>query len=136
VADVVQKIRSQIGWLGTERIEPVEAGHVRRFAQAIGDDDPRWQEFVPPTFTVTMLFEPPEFPAALEYGAGWLNAGDHFEYLEPVRIGDVLRSRARLSDAFEKQGSTGKLLFLIFETEFRNQHDRVAVRHTGTRLRR
>jgi len=109
---------------------------VRRFAEAIGNLDPRWSELALPTFTVTMLQEPPEFPAAWEYGTGWLNGGDRFEYLEPIRVGDVLRAFTRLCDAYEKQGSRGQLLFLIFETEFHNQDHKVVVRHTGTRIRR
>lgn len=134
--DLVQTIRSQIGWQSSERTFVVEAGQVRRFAEAIGDPDPQWNTMAPPTFIVAMLQEPPEFPPAWDYGAGWLNGGDRFEYLEPIRIGDVLRTSTQLSDAYEKQGSTGKLLFLIFATEFRNQDDRVVVRHTGTRIRR
>jgi len=41
-----------------------------------------------------------------------------------------------LADAYEKQGSSGSLLFLVFDTEFSNQHGRVAARIRGTRIRR
>jgi len=72
----------------------------------------------------------------VEYGKCWLNGGDRFEYLEPVRPGDVITSRTVLKDAYEKQGSSGSLLFLLFDTEFSNQHGRIAARVRGTRIRR
>ena len=133
---LLERIRARIGWESDQRTQVVEAGHVRRFCEAIGDADPRWLEEAPPTFVVALGTETPQIPEVLEYGIGWLNGGDRFEYLEPVRIGDTITSRTRLVDAHEKQGSTGRLLFLVFGTDFRNQHGRVAVRVTGTRIRR
>jgi hypothetical protein len=133
---LMERVKSRIGWRGEEQVNLVEAGHVRRFCEAIGDDDPRWLKEAPPTFVVALGTETPQIPEALEYGKGWLNGGDRFEYLEPIRIGDEIRTRTVLNDVYEKQGGSGGLLFLIFDTEYVNQHDRVAVRVRGTRIRR
>ena len=133
---VVERLRTRLGREGVESVHVVEAGHVRRFCEAIGDGDPRWREQAPPTFVVALGAETPELPEALEYGQGWLNGGDRFEYLEPVRVGDTIRVRSRLVDVYEKRGRSGDLLFLVFETEYVNQHGRVAVRVRGTRIRR
>ena len=135
-AVLVERIRARIGWQGEGRKSVVEPGHVRSFCEAIGDPDPRWLEEAPPTFVVAFGTETPPIPEALEYGKGWLNGGDRFEYLEPIRIGDEIESRTVLVDAYEKQGSSGNLLFLVFETEFQNQNGRTAVRVRGTRIRR
>jgi hypothetical protein len=133
---LMERVQSRIGWRGEEQVNLVEAGHVRRFCEAIGDDDPRWLKEAPPTFVVALGTETPQIPEALEYGKGWLNGGDRFEYLEPIRIGDEIRTRTVLTDVYEKRGGSGGLLFLIFDTEYVNQHDRVAVRVRGTRIRR
>lgn len=133
---IVDRLKAKVGWTGGERVTTVEAGHVRRFCDAIGDDDPRWHEEAPPTFVVALGSETPPLAEALEYGRGWLNGGDAFEYLEPVRIGDTITSRTSLVDVYEKQGGSGGLLFLITETEYVNQRGRVAVRIRGTRIRR
>jgi acyl dehydratase len=114
----------------------VEAGHVRRFCEAIGDANPRWLEEAPPTFVVALGGETPALPEVLEYGQGWLNGGDRFECLEPIRIGDVITSRTRLVDAYEKRGTSGSLLFLELDTQYTNQEGRLAVRVKGTRIRR
>lgn len=134
--DVVDRIRARIGWSKESEPQPVEAGQVRRFCEAIGDPDPRWREEAPPTFVVALGSETPEIPDVLDYGKGWLNGGDRFEYLEPIRIGDVITSKTTLSDVYEKQGGSGSLLFLILDTEYLNQHGRVAQRVRGTRIRR
>jgi hypothetical protein len=135
-SEVMAGIRRRIGWERESVDQLVEAGQVRRFCQAIGDDSPRWQDEAPPTFVVSLGLETPQLPELLAYGTGWLNGGDRFEYLEPVRVGDRITSRIRLVDAQEKQGSGGGLLILTFETTYTNQHGRVAVRQRGTRIRR
>jgi hypothetical protein len=135
-SDLVERVKAKIGWEGPESEAPVEAGHVRRFTQAIGDPNPRWGEEVPPTFLVAFGSETPRLPEALEYGKGWLNGGNRFQYLGPVKIGDTIRVKSRLVDAYEKQGGSGNLLFLVFEAEYRNQHDRVVAIARNTAIRR
>ena len=133
---VVERLKAKVGWKGGEGVTVVEAGQVRRFCDAIGDADPRWRDEAPPTFVVALASETPQLPEALDYGKGWLNGGDRFEYLEPIHVGDTITARSALVDVYEKQGSSGGLLFLIMDTEYVNQHGRVAVRLRGTRIRR
>ncbi|MBJ7601379.1 MAG: hypothetical protein DLM67_05045 [Candidatus Nephthysia bennettiae] len=135
-ADLVAQVKARIGWQSEASKGLVEEGRVRRFCEAIGDDNPRWRDEAPPTFVVALASDTPQIPEALAYGKGWLNGGDRFEYLEPIRIGDEIQSRTVLVDAYEKRGSSGNLLFLVFETEFQNQDGRTAVRVRGTRIRR
>jgi acyl dehydratase len=135
-AELVEKIRARIA---SERISTeslIEAGQVRRFAEAIGDPNPRWLKEAPPTFLVTLSAGTPRIPEALQYGRGWLNGGNRFEYLEPVLIGDTVSAESTLVDAYEKQGGSGNLLFLVFETQYRNQHGRLVARSRNTGIRR
>lgn len=132
---VVERLRAKIGQAGPPATLTVEAGHVRRFCEAIGDANPRWREEAPPTFLVAFGRALPNLPEALEYGKGWLNGGDHFEYSGPVRIGDTITARTTLKDAFEKEGRSGRMLFLITETECTNQQGAAVAVVTGTRIR-
>jgi acyl dehydratase len=75
-------------------------------------------------------------PEAEEYGRGWLNGGNRFEYVEPVKVGDEITATTRMADAYEKAGSSGSLLFIIFETTFENQHGQVVAMLRGTAIRR
>jgi hypothetical protein len=114
----------------------VEAGHLKRFAEAIGDRNPRWLEEAPPTFLVALAPPSMHLAEAEEYGKGWLNGGNRFEYVEPVRVGDRITATGRVADVYEKTGSSGSLLFIIFETEYVNQHGRTVARLRGTGIRR
>ncbi len=134
--DLLERIKAKVGWEGEARTRIVEAGQVRRFCEALGDDNPRWRSEVPPTFVVALGTETPQIPEVLEYGKGWLNGGDRFEYLEPISIGDRITSKTVLKDVYEKPGGSGYLLFLVFDTDYVNQHGRLAVRVRGTRIRR
>jgi acyl dehydratase len=75
-------------------------------------------------------------PEAEEYGRGWLNGGNRFEYLEPVKVGDRIIATGRVVEVNEKAGSSGNLLFIIFETEYVNQHGRTVARVRATAIRR
>src|SRR5882762_9714714 len=79
-ASVVERLRARIGTPGPPTTTVVEAGHLKRFAEAIGDSYPRWLTEVPPTFLVALAPVTAHLPEAAEYGKGWLNGGNRFEY--------------------------------------------------------
>jgi hypothetical protein len=136
MASVIDRLRARIGVDGPPTEAAVEAGHLRRFAEAIGDANPRWLTEAPPTFLVALAPASLHLAEAEEYGKGWLNGGNRFEYLEPVRPGDRITATERVADVYEKSGSSGSLLFIIFETEYVNQHGRTVARLRGTAIRR
>ena len=133
---VVDRLRARIGSTAPPITATVEAGHLKRFTEAIGDHDPRWLKEAPPTFLVALAPPSMHLAEAEEYGKGWLNGGNRFEYLEPVRVGDRITATGRVADVYEKTGSSGSLLFIIFETEYVNQHGRTVARLRGTGIRR
>jgi MaoC dehydratase-like protein len=133
---VVERLRSRIGVAGPPAQVVVEAGHLKRFAEAIGDSNPRWLSEAPPTFLVALAPPTTHLPEAEEYGKGWLNGGNRFEYVEPVKVGDWITATGQVVDVYEKTGSSGSLLFIIFENQFVNQHGRTVARLRGTAIRR
>ncbi len=133
---VIQKLRARVGVDGPPVTAVVEAGHVRRFTEAIGDPNPRWQNEAPPTFLVALAPVSLHLAEAEEYGKGWLNGGNRFEYFAPVKMGDRITAVGRVGDVYEKPGSTGNLLFIIFETDYTNQDGTLVARLRGTAIRR
>ncbi|GAA2355362.1 FAS1-like dehydratase domain-containing protein [Nonomuraea africana] len=130
---MIEELEAALGWAGPRRQDTVERRHLRAFLHAIGEDP---DGEVPPTFTACFLDEPPSLPAAESYGSGWLNGGDRFEYHAPLRVGDELCSQPRFTAVTEKQGSSGRMALLTFETEFRRPDGELVVRHIGTRIRK
>jgi hypothetical protein len=133
---VIDRLRARIGKDGASTQATVEAGHLKRFVEAIDDPNPRWMSEAPPTFLVALAPASVHLDEAEEYGRGWLNGGNRFEYFETVRVGDRINATGRVADVYEKTGSSGNLLFIIFETDYVNQHGRLVARLRGTAIRR
>ena len=136
IVDVIDRIKTRIGVEGPPQTATVEAGHVRRFAEAIGDPNPRWKSQAPPTFLVALASASMHLDDAEDFGKGWLNGSNRFEYFAPVMIGDQVTARSHVADVYDKAGSSGDLLFIIFETEYVNQRGELVARLRGTAIRR
>ena len=135
-----QQLADLVGAVGTrlrERTDTVERRHLEDFLAAVDEADPgSAEDEVPPTYVACFLDEPPPLPEAWACGHGWLNGGDRFEHHHPVRVGDTLTSATRLVDVVGKEGRSGRMAILTFETDFVDAEGRTAVRHVGTRIRR
>jgi hypothetical protein len=133
---IVERLRARIGVAAPPTEATVEGGHLKRFVEAVGDPNPRWTKEVPPTFLVALAPVSLHLEEAEEYGKGWLNGGNRFEYFEPVKVGDRITATGKVADVYEKSGTSGNLLFIIFETDYVNQHGRTVARLRGTAIRR
>ena len=111
----------------------VERGKVMEFARAILDDNPAYladDPAVPLTYTMASAHWPP--PTGGGGGAKLqslglnllkiLHAGQEYEYLGEIKVGDTLTSRSVISDVYEKDGKAGgKMIFVVSENTFSNQ---------------
>ena len=138
---ITDSMRATIGKDSEPSTHLVEAGAIRRFADAIGDPSPLYRDeevarnssydgiVAPPTFL--RLFRPS--PANLEFPNPYssvLDGGSRWEYFEPVRPGDRITVTVRLLDLYEREGSLGNMLFALRENRFVNQSNvLVAVDH-------
>jgi hypothetical protein len=136
IVEVIDRIKTRIGVDGPPVTATVEAGHVRRFAEAIGDPNPRWKKEAPPTFLVALASASNHLDDAEDFGSGWLNGGNRFEYFVPVLIGDEITATSHVADVYDKAGSSGDLLFVVFETQYTNQRGELVAQLRGTLIRR
>ena len=132
VSVITDSLRAAIGKDSKPRTHLVEAGAIRRFADAIGDPNPIYRDdhvadnssyagiVAPPTFL--RLFRPspaiPEFPNPY---ANALDGGSQWEYFDQVRAGERITVTIRLIDLYEREGSLGNMLFVVRENRFVNQ---------------
>lgn len=126
--------RSLLGVWGPESTMRIETGKIREFARAVKDPNPAYLvddgALAPPTFLMTLAHwvrDLGETRSAVKLDYRRLLHGEQdFEYVAPIRAGDVLRFRSRTKEVFEKQGKRGgTMTFVIGETEFRNQRGEV-----------
>jgi hypothetical protein len=116
----------------------VEKGMVRKFVEAIGDPNPLWREIAPPTFVAALRVE--ELWDAIHtvncpLTRNMLNAGIELEYYRPIRVGDTISATGQLIKCEEKEGKTGKMLFMIREHIYKNQHGEVVVKARNITVR-
>ena len=136
IVDAIDRIKTRIGVEGPPVTTTVEAGHLRRFAEAIDDPNPRWTKEAPPTFLVALAPAALHMTDAEDFGKGWLNGGNRFEYFVPVMAGDQITARSHVADVYDKAGATGSMLFIVFETDYKNQRGELVARLRGTIIRR
>jgi acyl dehydratase len=135
--------KTYIGKTGAPVTMHVERGKIREFAAAIKDDDPLyWDEehatreaggIMPPiTFLQTVSHwdqlgsSRPRLPFDLKRV---LHGEQEYEFLKPIRVGDVLTAVSRIADVYEKPGKRGgSMNFAVTETEYTNQRGEVVAR--------
>ena len=141
-------------WVGREiqlGTAVVEAGAIRRFADAIKDPNPIYRDdeyagktsyesiIAPPTFihslrNVGYVMIPPE-SMPWEKSTG-LNGGNEFEFFKPFRPGDVITGTAKMVDIRSRQSrNLGPMLFFIVEMTYTNQKREVVAKQRSTTIR-
>ena len=121
----------------------VEKGHIQRFAEAIGDPNPVYNDeaaarksgygglVAPPTFLRSVRGVNLELPFELSFSRR-LDAGSDWEYFQPVRPGDRITAVARIGELTERTGRLGVMVFMTTITTYTNQFDEVVATQTNT----
>jgi len=133
--------KSLLGVWGAPSPMKIELGKIREFARAVKDDKPAYRDgtLAPATFLMTLahwIGDMGQTRSAVKLDFLRLLHGEQeFEYVKPIRAGDVLTFRSRTKDVFEKQGRRGgTMTFVIGETEYRNQHGEVVAYTRNTAI--
>lgn len=98
----------------------VEREAIRKFADAVGDATPACLQgdIAPPTFPTTFRIPIPGLSYDL---AHVLHGAQEYRYVRPLRAGDRLRCRNRVSDVYQRDGRLGTMTFLIIDLEGRDE---------------
>ena len=134
-----------IGLEGQPATTDVEKGAIIKFAEAIGDQNPVFNDeaaaresrygglIAPPTFlrsvTSSRVVLPFDFPFERR-----LDGGSEWEYFVPIRPGDRITAVARIEDINEREGRLGVMIITSTKTTYRNQFDQVVATQTGTSI--
>ena len=140
-------------------IFPVEATHIMMFRRSIGDyavpDTGLEKAAAPPTFPRAVAQFDPGYPLRLKPGEAWFGSGkrpsgvdgkpstsgglhaeQHFEFMRPVRPGDVLTVTEKTGKTWEKESKrAGKLIFSERVAEYRDQKGELVCISRGVGVR-
>ena len=59
------------------------------------------------------------------YGNTTFNAGQHCDFLQPLKAGDTVKITASVKEIYEKTGRTGSMLFVVRRQTYTNQDGEV-----------
>ena len=141
---VTDEVKKQIGVETAPSTFEVERGAIRRFAEAIGDPNPLFNDehaarhtrfggmIAPPTFARSFGIE--FFNLKLPTTRA-LDGGSEWEYVTPIRAGDRITVVSKLADIRETEGRLGPMVFVVAETRYTNQFDELCVIQRTTTIR-
>jgi len=126
------RYQSAIGRSGAAVVLPVERGHVRRFAEATGDDDPIYRDEAaaraagyaripaPPTFAIALRAPDPRVGLDVDF-TKLLHGEQTLRYERALAVGDELTVQATIVEAYAKAGKAGVMDFMVVETVGRDR---------------
>jgi len=144
---IPEEIKKLIGTGGAVKYYEVEKGAIRRFAEAVDDPNPLFQDeeyaqkskygtiIAPPGFFGWPLKQtrgsplavdiPPELEDAFEK-AGYplslvLDGGMEYEFFLPARAGDILSAVTTVRNLRERSGKGGSIIVSFLDTVYHNQ---------------
>jgi len=134
--------------VGPKKYE-VERDMIKKLADAIGDDNPLWQDeeyakkgrhgaiIASPTFLALLrLEEMLELVLSAECSlTRMMNGGTELEYFLPIKVGDVISVTGKIIDIYERDGKSGKMIFIISEMTYNNQMGEITAKARNTFLR-
>ena len=123
------------------RAYQIEREMIRRFARAIGDPNPLWQDeeyagashcggiIAPPTFILAIGFEQfvEEVLALASFGTV-LMGGTELECYQHIRLGDLITVIFKISNLRQRQGKMGKMAFMTFDSSYKNQRQELVAK--------
>ena len=144
---LTEEMRQQaIGCESAPRTVEIEKGAIVKFAEAIGDDNPVFNDemaardsqygglIAPPTFLRSVVSARPELPFDVPFERV-LDGGSDWEYFVPVRPGDRITAVSRIDDINERTGSIGLMLIYTIVITYTNQFGQVVATQTSTSIR-
>jgi len=136
---ITDEMRELIGKTLDTIVFKVEEGAIQRYAQAVGDPNPLFNDpdyakktkygrlIAPPGFTgwPVKAGRPTEKLFAFLVKAGAppriLDGGIEFEFIEPIGADDVLTATSKIAKVTERETKLGKTMFTTAEVTYVNQ---------------
>lgn len=130
---LAEELKSQVGVDWPPLVYEIEKGMIRRFAQAVGDPNPLWQDeeyasrssfsgiIAPPTFLLILGFGQILQTLTSDSSLTVLHGSTELECHQPVRPGDVITVTTKIANVRERPGKMGKMLFVTFDMTGTNQ---------------
>jgi acyl dehydratase len=147
---VPEDLKQYIGKVDPPHVREVEKGSIRRYADAVGNDNLLYsdEEYAKQS-RYSGIIAPPGFfgwsakavtasegivglmTALINAGyAGILDGGISYEFLLPIYAGDTLIASPKVKDVTAKEGKSGVMMICQFEITYLNQNGDMVAKAT------
>ncbi len=147
---VLEELTQHIGKVDPPHVREVEKGSIRRYADAVGNDNPLYydEEYASKS-RYGGIIAPPGFfgwsaktiasseaiiglmGVLINAGyAGILDGGISYEFYLPVHADDTLVASPKVKDVTAKEGKSGTMIICQFETSYLNQNGDLVAKAT------
>jgi|WetSurMetagenome_2_1015567.scaffolds.fasta_scaffold1155337_1 acyl dehydratase len=153
---IPEEARRLIGKVDPPYVREVEGGAVRRYADAVGNGNPLYQDedcakktrygglIAPPGFFGWPVKTEPQSESVLAAMAAVEKAGYHrlldggivYDFLRPVRVGDRLIVYMKVKDIVERESKGGTMIVMELEANYLNEKGDLVARSCQTLIRR
>jgi acyl dehydratase len=153
---VPDELKQYIGKIDPPHVREVEAGSIRRYADAVGNNNPLYSDIehasrsryggiiAPPGFFGWASAAVPQSQAIMAMMTALINAGYYrildggmsYEFYLPVRAGDTLIASPKVKDINAKEGKSGVMMVCEFETTYLNQNGDLVAKGSQTLIGR
>lgn len=144
MTNIAETFRARIGEIREERLGVVGATDIRRYARAVGDENPLYHDadyarsrgfadiVAPPNMVPSIMewgggepeeslrpdgFPPGEFPR-MPRGLRVMGGGEKMVFHKSVVAGTEICMTSELVEAYEKEGRSGGIVFLVYENRY------------------
>jgi hypothetical protein len=124
---------------------PAAPDRVQDFLESIEEENPPFsldrpssrftRPLLPPTYLAQVRTSADPHLQLPHYGSP-LNAGNHYRWLAPVHPGEALERRSKVVEAYVREGGSGRLTFIVIETELRRAGGEVVAVARNTTVHR
>lgn len=138
---ITEELMGKTGVEWEPREYEVERGMIKRFAQAIDDQNPLWQDeeyahkskygsiIAPPTFITILGFDQlMEEILTLASFRTILHGKTELECYQPIRPREIISVTTKITDIRQRQGKVGKVVFITFDTTYKNQREELVAK--------
>jgi acyl dehydratase len=134
---LTEEMMKAVGFKSRAVTHEIERGAIRKFAQAIEDPNPLFNDELKARQTrFGGMLAPPTFGRSLggiflklpfQLPKRGLDGGSEWEFFHPIRPGDRITVQTKLADLRESEGKMGPMIFHTYEISYTNQLDQVCV---------
>ena len=133
---MVMELRYDRSLYGKEHVAgpfEVTKEHIQAFSSSVGESNPVFIEeaaalaagyrglVAPPTYCTVLVHRVSLPDIKLNFGKLQMHAGQRVQPRATLVAGDQITASSHLKDVYPKTGRTGTMVFVVWETTFRNQ---------------